>query len=231
MQFMGSPVGLIWVLLFGFLIAFLFLVFLSFGGLLLGGFFVKFGFDVSVVEEVDEFFPFLVLLEFASEDFDFSGEEPIDHGDGEGGSVGDGDGHVDVLQWGVGVAESDAGDIHVGSLDDGLLVADGVGDDQESGLLENLGVLIGQSSWGPSGRRGGHGASELGEFEHGSLTEDSGRHHDHIRWVVDGSNDSSSQLDLLPSLLQVENVKPSLVLMTDVPLHVEVQVLGSHVAP
>jgi hypothetical protein len=37
-----------------------------------------------------------------------------------------GDGHVHVGQSGVGVAESDGGDVHVGRLLDGLVVRAGV---------------------------------------------------------------------------------------------------------
>lgn len=190
----------------------------------------KFLFNISVVEKIDEFFPFLVLLQLSSENLNFSGQHPVDHGDRVGGSVVAWDGNINEVEWGVRITESDAWDVDVGSLNNSLLITDGISNDQQSGFLEDLGVLVGQGTWGPSRGRGGDGSDELGELEDGSLSGNSGGNDDDVLWVLDGSDGSSSELDLLPGLLEVEDVDSFLVLVGDESLHVEVQVLGSDVA-
>lgn len=121
------------------------------------------GLDISGDEEINHDIPFSVL-ELSSEELDFPGEHPVDDGDGAGNSVVAGDHNVDVVERSIGVAEGDAGDVDVAGLNDGLLVALGVGDDEESGLLELLGGLIGEGSWDPPGRGGSSGASVLAEL-------------------------------------------------------------------
>jgi hypothetical protein len=58
----------------------------------------------------------------ASEDEYFSGEEPVDHGDGLGCAVVAGDGDIDEFEWAVGSAEGDGWDVDVRCLKDGLFV-------------------------------------------------------------------------------------------------------------
>lgn len=58
------------------------------------------------------------------------------------GLVVGGDGNIDELQRRVGIAESDDWDVDVAGLSDSLVVDSGVGDDDESGLLEGSGNVI-----------------------------------------------------------------------------------------
>lgn len=108
------------------------------------------GLKVSGDEEIDQLSPFLVGLKSASEDHDFSSEHPEDGGDGLGDSVVAGDDDIDVVERGVSVAKSNSGDVDIGGLNDGLVVALGVTDDKDSWLLEFFGDLIGKGSGNPS---------------------------------------------------------------------------------
>lgn len=73
----------------------------------------KFLFNISVVEEINEFFPFLVLLQLSSENLDLSGQHPVDHRDRVGRSVIAWDGNIDEIEWGIRVAKSDAWNVDV----------------------------------------------------------------------------------------------------------------------
>lgn len=107
------------------------------------------------------------------------------------------DGDIDELSWGVGVAESDDGDIDVGGLLDGLGVGAWVGDDDEAGFLERAGDIVGEVAWGEAaGDRDGAGV--CGELEDGTLTVGSGGYNADIGWVVDGGDDTGCEDDFLP---------------------------------
>lgn len=108
-----------------------------------------------------------------------------------------GDGNVDELGGGVGVAEGDDGDVDVGSLLDGLGVGARVGDDNQTGLLERTGDVVGEGTGGET-TGDGLGAGVGGELEDGTLTVGTGRDDTDVRGVVDGGDDTGSQDDLLP---------------------------------
>ena len=71
------------------------------------------GFQVTSNEQINEFFPFLVLLESSSEDHDFSCQHPEDSCNSFGDSVVAGDDNIDEFEGSVSVAESNGGDIDV----------------------------------------------------------------------------------------------------------------------
>lgn len=108
-----------------------------------------------------------------------------------------GDGNVDELGGGVGVAEGDDGDVDVGSLLDGLGVGARVGDDDQTGLLEGTGDVVGEGTGGET-TGNGLGAGVGGELEDGTLTVGTGRDDTDVRGVVDGGDDTGSQDNLLP---------------------------------
>lgn len=108
-----------------------------------------------------------------------------------------GDGDVDVLGGGVSVGEGDDGDVDVGSLLDGLGVGAGVGDDDQTGLLEGAGDVVGEGTGGEAAGDGG-GARVRGELEDGTLTVGTGRDDTDIGGVVDGGDDAGGQDNLLP---------------------------------
>lgn len=115
------------------------------------------------------------------------------------------DGNIDVLGWGVDVRQGNDWDVDVRGLLDGLGVGSWVGDDHQSWLLERTGDVVGEVTWGESaGNWGGTGVGS--ELQDSSLAESSGRAHDNVGGVRDGSDDSGSQNDLLPGLGDVDDV-------------------------
>lgn len=112
------------------------------------------------------------------------------------------DGNINELRWGVSVAKSNNWDVDVGSLLDGLGVGAGVSDDDEAGLLEGSGDVVGERT---RGETTGNGLSTgvSSELEDGTLTIWTSRNSTDISGVVDGSDDSGSKDDLLPKLRAV----------------------------
>jgi len=187
-------------------------------------------FDLLVEEQINHNIPFFLLAEFTSEDLDFSSQEPEDHGDGFGVSVVAGDGNIDEREGRVSVAEGDGGDVDIRSFDDGLSVALGVDDDQKLGFSELFGVLIGKSTGSPSGRGVGGGTSVLSVLDDGSLTVGSGADNDDFFGSVNGGDDSSGELDLLPGLFEVDDVDTFGVFMVNISAHFVVKVQGTEVS-
>jgi len=105
--------------------------------------------DVSVHEQVDNGLPLGVTFDLATELEDFASEHPEAESDRVFALVVGGDGNVDPVERGVRVAKSDDGDVHVGGLDQCLVVDSGVADDDEAGLQELLGVVIGKGTGNP----------------------------------------------------------------------------------
>lgn len=121
-----------------------------------------------------------------------------------------GDGNVDELGGGVGVAEGDDGDVDVGSLLDGLGVGARVGDDDQTGLLERTGDVVGEGTGGET-TGDGLGAGVGGELQDGTLTVGTGRDDTDVRRVVDGGDDTGSQDDLLPVCSRLVRKLPILI--------------------
>lgn len=135
--------------------------------------------------------------EGSAEAEDLTGEHPPDETNGVTTLVVGGDGHIDVLGWGVGVAEGDDGDVDVRSLLDGLGVGAWVGDDDQAGLLEGTGDVVGEVTGGETtGDWGGTGVG--GELEDGTLSVRAGGDDGDVGGVVDGGDDTGSEDNLLP---------------------------------
>jgi len=186
-------------------------------------------FDLLVEEEINHNIPFFGFSEFTSEDLDFSSKEPEDHGDGFSVSVVAWDSNVNELKRRVSIAKGDTGDVDIRSFNNGLLIRLGVNDNQELGFLELLGVLIGKGTRGPSGRRGGGGTSVFGVLDDGSLSVGSSANNNDIFWLVDGGNDSSSELNFLPGLFNVDDVDTFGIFMVNISVHFVVEVQSSEV--
>lgn len=139
----------------------------------------------------------LAVVDGTTETEDLTGEHPPDGTDGVATLVVGGDGNVNVLGGRVSVGEGNDGDVDVGSLLDGLGVGAGVGDDDQTGLLERSGDVVGEGTGGEATSDGG-GTSVGGELEDGTLTVGTSRDDTDIGGVVDGSDDTGSQNDLLP---------------------------------
>lgn len=121
-----------------------------------------------------------------------------------------GDGNVDELGGGVAVAEGDDGDVDVGSLLDGLGVGARVGDDDQTGLLERTGDVVGEGTGGET-TGNGLGAGVGGELEDGTLTVGTGRDDTDVGGVVDGGDDTGSQDNLLPVCSRLFRKSPILI--------------------
>lgn len=133
-----------------------------------------------------------------------------------------------MIQACVRVAERNNRDINIRSLLYGLGVNTGVSDDQKTGLLELLRDLVGEGTGGKA-TSNALSTSVLGELKHGTLTIGSGRDAEHVGGVLNRNNDSGSKDNLLPSLLEVDNVKTIRATGPDVVLHLVVAVGGSNV--
>jgi len=141
-----------------------------------------------------------------------------------------GDSNIDPVEGRVGVAESDHGDVHVGSFSEGLVVETGVAHDQETGLEELLGVVVGEGTGNPLSTEV-VGAGVSSELEHGALGELTRRHDEDVVLVLglDGGDDPGGDHDLLPGLGQVEVVDTVAVAPVDVVAHLLGHVLGTNV--
>jgi len=157
-------------------------------------------------------------VEGASESEDLSGESPPDQTDGVGSLVVAWDGDIDKLGRRVGVAKSNDGDVDVRGFSDWLMIDSGIGDDEESGLSEGALVLVSERTGGVSA--GNWGSSGLGgELEDGSLSLGLARDDGDISWVLDGSDGSGGEHELLPGLAEVEDVVLGLVAAVNVLAH------------
>lgn len=116
-----------------------------------------------------------------------------------------GDSNIDEFQGSIGVAESDDGDVDVGGFTDSLVVNTGIGDDDETGFLERPCDVV---SEGTGGESSGNGlcASVGGVFEDSTVSVGAGRDNANIVGVFDGSDDTSSEDELLPGLSNVQDV-------------------------
>lgn len=108
-----------------------------------------------------------------------------------------GDGNIDVLGGRVGVAERDNGNVDVRSLLDGLGIGAGVGGDDEAGLLERAGDVVGEVTGGET-TSNGRGTGVGGELQDSTLTVGTGRDNANVGGVVNGDDDAGSKDDLLP---------------------------------
>lgn len=106
--------------------------------------------------------------DLATESEDLTGEHPPDETDGVLRLVVGGDGNVDEFEAGVCVSEGDDGNVHIGSLADGLGVDAGVGDNDETGLLEGLGDVVSEVA-GSEATSNGHSTSVGGKLKHGTV--------------------------------------------------------------
>jgi hypothetical protein len=184
--------------------------------------------DVTVEEEVDGDIPVSGAGDGATETKDLTGKEPVAEADGELALVVGGDGNVNVLEGGVGVAEGDDGDVDVGGLADGLRVGAGVGDDQEAGLAELLGDLVGEGTGGEASGDG-LGAGVVGELEDSAHAVGAGGDGNDVLGVLDGDDDAGGEHELLPGLANVEDVDTVVAAAPDVILHAIVRVAGTGV--
>jgi hypothetical protein len=142
----------------------------------------------------------LAVVDGTTKTEDLAGKHPPNGTNGVATLVVGGNGAVNVLGGRVGVSQGDDGNVDVRSLLDGLGVGSGVGNHDQTGLLEGSGDVVGERTGGEStGNGGGTGVS--GELENGTLTVGTGRDDTNVGRVVDGSDDAGSEDNLLPTLM------------------------------
>ena len=103
-----------------------------------------------------------------------------------------------------------------------MLIAFGISNQQDSGLLELLRDLIGESSGSPSGRCASSASSVLSEFIDCSLTVFFGADDDDFAEVGNRSNDSGCEFDAVVGLIDFEDGNALLGDAVDEPLHLDV---------
>lgn len=184
---------------------------------------------VAVEEHVNHGLPRLLAADGATETEDLASQEPVDETDGLLALVVGRDGHIDEAEGRIGIAEGDGGDVHVGSLLDGLVVSARVSDDDQAGLLEGLGDVIGEGTRSETSSNS-LGTSEVGELVGSTLAIGTGRDDANISRVLNGGDDTGSKNNLLPDLADVDDVNTIGTALPDVVLHMLVAVLGADVA-
>ena len=108
-----------------------------------------------------------------------------------------GDGNIDELGGRVGIAEGNDGDVDVAGLLDSLGIGAGVRDDDQTGLLERPGNVIGERTGGEA-TGDGLGTGVGGELQDGTLAVGTGADDADIGRVINGGDDAGSENDLLP---------------------------------
>ena len=146
----------------------------------------------------------LAVVDGAAEAEDLTGEHPPDEADGVATLVVGGDGNIDVRGGRVGIAEGDDGDVDVAGLTDGLGIGAGVGNDDEAGLLERTGDVVGEGTGGEA-TGDGDGTGVGGELEDSALAVGTGRDDTDIGGVVDGGDDAGGEDNLLPKIRGLAN--------------------------
>merc|ERR1719167_1160881 len=183
---------------------------------------------VAVEEQVGHHLPGHVARDGAAQPEHLPGKEPPHEADALGALVVAGHGDVDELGGRVHVAERHDGDVGVGSLSDGLMVAPGVGDEKEPGLPEGSLDLVSEGSGGEAASDGG-AANVPGKLEDSTLGIWAAGDHIDVLWVLNSSNGPGGKNQLLPGLLQVDDVDTIGLLLEDVLLHRSLAVIRTDV--
>jgi len=160
---------------------------------------------ITIEEEIDHDVPWLVTLELTLDAENLTSKEPVHQTDGGAALVVAWDGNIDVTKRTVSAAESDDGKVAVRSLRDGLVVHAWVSHDEKTRLAELLLNLVGECTRGET-TGNGLDTEVLGELEDSTLTIGTLRDNNDILRILDASDDTSSQDELLPSGLKVDDV-------------------------
>jgi len=108
-------------------------------------------------------------------------------------------GNIDELSWGIGIAESNDGDVDIRCLLDSLGIGARIGDNDETGFLERACDVVGEVTWGETTSNWGS-TSVSGELQDSALAIGTGGDDTDIGGVVDGCDDTGSEDDFLPEL-------------------------------
>jgi hypothetical protein len=160
-------------------------------------------------EQINHNVPRFAAGDGATEAQDFTGQEPEGQSNRETGLVVARNGNVDVTERGVGVAEANDGDVDVRSFNDGLVVLQGISNDQQAGLGELLLDLVSEGTRGEA-TSVVLSTGVLRELQDGALSEGLtgtlNGNDGNVVGVLDGDDGTGSQDDLFPGLANVNNV-------------------------
>jgi len=140
------------------------------------------------------------------------------------------DSNINPVKFVISIAKSKNGNVHVRGLNDSLVVAAGVTNDDKSRLKVLLGVLVSKGTWNPlSTEVFSTGIS--GELEDSSLSIRAVRNDKNVllAFLLNSGNNSGSEHNLLPGLVQIHVVDSVLVSLVNVWFHVLGAVLGTEV--
>lgn len=107
------------------------------------------------------------------------------------------DSDIDELGRGVGVTQSDYGDVNIRGFFDGLGIGTGVGDNNEARLFKRTSDVIGEVTRSET-TSDGSSASVSSELQNSTLTERTSRDSANVGRVVNCSNNSRGEDDLFP---------------------------------
>ena len=113
--------------------------------------------------------------------------------------------NIDELQRRIGIAKGNDRDVDVRGFTNSLVVHTGVGDNDETGLLEGTGDVVGEASGGETSSNSlGTGAGS--ELQDGTLAVGPGSDNANVVRVLNSSDYSGSENDLFPGLANVDDV-------------------------
>jgi hypothetical protein len=139
----------------------------------------------------------LAVVDGTTEAENLTGKHPPDGTNGVATLVVGGDGNIDVLGGRVGVTEGNDGDVDVAGLLDSLGIGAGVRDDNQAGLLEGTGDVVGERTGGET-TGNGLGTGVSGELQDSALTVGTSGDNADVGRVVDRGDDAGSESNLLP---------------------------------
>mmetsp|Transcript_18331 Transcript_18331/g.46924 ORF Transcript_18331/g.46924 Transcript_18331/m.46924 type:complete len:318 (+) Transcript_18331:133-1086(+) len=183
---------------------------------------------VAVEEKVNHDIPRLHAVDGAAEAEDLTREHPVKQADRVLAFVVGRDGHVDVLERRVRVAEGDGRDVSVRRLSNGLVVSARVGQEQQARLHELVGDLVGESTGGEAaGNR--RRARVLAVLQDRALAVGARRDHAHVRRVLNSDDHTRSEHELVVGTAEVNDVDAIRLALPHVTRHLSIQVLGAKV--
>jgi len=199
----------------------------SSGGLL-------FGLRVWENENIDWDVPGLVARDLVAEAEDLTAEEPVHQSNGVLTLVVARNGNIDITERAISVSEGNDGDVTIRGFSQGLVILDGVSDDQQARLLVLSLDVVGEGTGGEAtGNWGSLGVRS--ELKDGTLGEGGGTRgldgaDSNVSWVLDGGNDTGSKDELFPGFAEVDDMNTILsASLKDIARHVGIAVTGTQV--
>jgi len=137
-------------------------------------------------------------------------------------------GNVDQTKRGISVAKGNCWDVDVGRFSDGLVVGSRVSENQQTRFHKLVLDLVGKST-GRISASNSLSSGIFGELEDSTLTKVPGGDNANILGVFNGDDDSSGQNQLLPSLLEINQIDTITASLPYISGHSRLQISGTKV--